>query len=315
MKKISNKHFSFVVQGAVNEHTSKSLKSIKKYFPGSKVILSTWKNTKVKGLLFDKIVKSIDPGGIKAKSNGGTVNFLRQKISTLNGLKKVNTKYSIKIRSDMAFYGDKLICYYLNNIKKLKKSKFFESRVLILENGTINPRGIYKMPFHYGDWFYLGTTKDLKKIFSFKFKKKDEILNGFYFKKKKFPNHIINKKYYMRYRSETLLSYFFLKNNLNVNLDHSFHNSKKNIIDSENFLVQNYVLSDMQNIKLLNLKHKNTSLLTKFVRISVKDWYYLYKINYSNKFFFYSFLFIISTFTKLVISKLIFNLKKIKVYL
>ncbi len=315
MKKIFNKDFSFIVQGAVNEHTSKSLKSIKKYFPGSTVILSTWKNTKVKGLIFDKVVKSADPGGVNAKSNGGTVNFLRQKISTFNGLKKVNTKYSIKIRSDMVFYGDKLINYYLNTIKTLKKSKFFDSRVLILENGTINPRGIYQMPFHYGDWFYLGTTKDLKKIFSFKFRKQDEILNAFYFKKKKFPNHIINKKYYMRYRSETLLSYFFIKNKLNINLDHSFHNSKKNIIESENFLVQNYVLSDMQNIKLLNLKHKNSSLLTKFVRISIKDWNYLYKINYSNSKFFYNFLFTISTFTKLVISKLIFKLKKIKIFL
>ena len=187
MKKIFNKDFSFIVQGAVNEHTSKSLKSIKKYFPGSTVILSTWKNTKVKGLIFDKVVKSADPGGVNAKSNGGTVNFLRQKISTFNGLKKVNTKYSIKIRSDMVFYGDKLINYYLNTIKTLKKSKFFDSRVLILENGTINPRGIYQMPFHYGDWFYLGTTKDLKKIFSFKFRKQDEILNAFYFKKKNFP--------------------------------------------------------------------------------------------------------------------------------
>ena len=113
----------------------------------------------------------------------------------------------------MVFYGDKLINYYLNTIKTLKKSKFFDSRVLILENGTINPRGIYQMLFHYGDWFYLGTTKDLKKFFLFKFRKQDEILNAFYFKKKKFPNHIINKKYYMRYRSETLLSYFFIKIN------------------------------------------------------------------------------------------------------
>ena len=71
----------------------------------------------------------------------------------------------------------------------------------------------------------------------------------------------------------------------------------------------------MQNIKLLNLKHKNSSLLTKFVRISIKDWNYLYKINYSNSKFFYNFLFTISTFTKLVISKLIFKLKKIKIFL
>ena len=76
----------------VNEHTSKSLKSIKKYFPGSTVILS-WKNTKVKGLIFDKVVKSADPGGVNAKSNGGTVNFLH-KISTFNGLKK-KSKYKI----------------------------------------------------------------------------------------------------------------------------------------------------------------------------------------------------------------------------
>ena len=109
---ITEKSISFVVQGQITNLTKKTIDSIRLYFPNSTIILSTWKNNKIDDLDYDSVILSDDPGGVEAKVSGGSVNTLRQIISTSEGLKKCNTEYVAKIRSDMIFYGNNLPLYY-----------------------------------------------------------------------------------------------------------------------------------------------------------------------------------------------------------
>ena len=275
---ILNKDITFVVQGPISSLTKKTTASIRFYYPQSTIIISTWKNSKLEDLDYDSAILSEDPGGVDAKVSGGITNTLRQIISTFEGLKKCNTEYAVKIRSDMVFYGKSLPVYYekFNNLKR--NSKIFFSRVLILENGTLNPRGLYEMPYHFGDWFYFGKTSDIKKIFDIDFSKKEELENAFYWKKKEFPKNNINKKYYMRYRIETIHTYFHIKKKIKNILLHSNDVSSDNIKQSEFHLVNDYLLASMSSIQLKNAKHTNTSNLSSWVRYSRKEWMLLHKI-------------------------------------
>ena len=302
---ISEKEITFIVQGQISNLTQKTTQSIRLHFPQSKIIISTWNNSKLEGLEYDFVILSEDPGGIASKVSGGISNTLRQIVSTLEGLKKCTTEYAVKIRSDMVFYGNNLTSYY-EKFKNFKRnSKIFSSRVLILENGTLNPRGLYEMPFHFGDWFYFGKTKDIEKIFDIDFSREKELENAFYWKNKEFPKNNINKKYYMRYRTETIHTYFHIKKKIKTVLMHSNDVSSDNIEQSELHLVNDYLLASMKSIQLKNLKHVNTSNLSTWVRYSFKEWMLLYKIYFTrdNKilnqaifFFIYKIKYIVSLF-------------------
>ena len=180
---IADEKISFIVQGQISNLTKKTTTSIRLFFPQSTIIISTWKNNKIDDLDYDSLILSDDPGGVEAKVSGGSVNTLRQIISTSEGLKKCNTESVAKITSDMIFYGNNLPLYYEKYKNFERNSEIFSSRVLILENGTLNPRGLYEMPYHFGDWFYFGKTKDIKKIFDINFSKEDELKNAFLLEK------------------------------------------------------------------------------------------------------------------------------------
>lgn len=303
---------SFIIQGPIVKYTSKSIASIKKYFPKSKIIISCWEKDQTKNLNADIIIKNKDPGGLDAKTKGGLVNILRQKKTTLQGLRNSKTLYSVKIRSDMIFTGNNLIKEYYN-IQNLQRRKiFYSQRILILENGSINPRGFYELPFHFGDWFYFGLTTDLIKMFDFKFSKKDEILNAFFYKYNKYPKNNYTKKYLLKFQPETIFTYFPIKKISFAYLNDSYDIRKKNISLSEFFLINDFKISSENKIQLKNLKHSKLSVMTKSVRYSEEDWHLLLKSFYSKNSIYFKYFFYIKIFLKKKYSHLIFFLKKLK---
>ncbi len=110
---INTQDITVVVQGAVDKKNTKlCLESIRKYLPGAEIVLSTWKDTDVTKLDFDKVVLNPDPGGYKDKYvNTFTNNTLRQLISTQNGIKRATRKYIIKIRSDLILKSNPFIIF------------------------------------------------------------------------------------------------------------------------------------------------------------------------------------------------------------
>ena len=63
-RNIHSRDISIVVQGAVSPRlTSQSLKQLRKLFPESEIILSTWEDSDTKNLNYDILVLNVDPGG------------------------------------------------------------------------------------------------------------------------------------------------------------------------------------------------------------------------------------------------------------
>lgn len=168
---ISSRDITVVVQGPITPHnTDFCLKSIKKYLPEAKIILSTWKGSDVRGLDYDEFVESDDPGYFKLRDDifPGVIrneSANRQIVSTLAGLRKSKTKFSIKIRSDLYFKNINFLDYYemFNKLPFDNDYKLTKERVLMLT--TINPKRRFKNPFSMSDWFYFGLTEDLINIF------------------------------------------------------------------------------------------------------------------------------------------------------
>ena len=110
---IKSKDISVVVQGAVDKSTKKCLNSIRKYLPQAEIILSTWEGSNLKGLKYDILVPNKDPGGVLICPKTKLYNNLnRQLLSTQNGLKKANRKYTIKFRTDFYLRGKEFLKYF-----------------------------------------------------------------------------------------------------------------------------------------------------------------------------------------------------------
>jgi hypothetical protein len=186
---------TFIVQGPVDLEDfdrNSAIQSIKKYFPNSKIIVSTWGESKriFKHNENITVVTNVDPGPGSARGDKWAVNFTRQVISTLGGLLYCETKYACKIRSDCYFASDCLVAVFFDFIRSKKRLLFTDKS--------------FRFPYYnYAiDWFQIGLTKDLINVWE-KALKIDQKLDYF----KKFDYHFFDKNvnFYARYHSEQLI--------------------------------------------------------------------------------------------------------------
>ena len=171
--RIDSKDISVVVQGAVDSvNTPLCLNSIRKHLPQAEIILSTWEGTNVDGLDYDKVIFNQDPGGFYM-SPCEINNVKRQILSTLQGIKKANRKYILKIRSDMKISGANFLKYFgkFNNYNK--KWHFLKERIIIPSMVTRDPR-IWESPMCPSDWCSFGLKSDMLKLWNIRFPTKEE---------------------------------------------------------------------------------------------------------------------------------------------
>ena len=135
----------------------------------------------------DKIIYNDDPGTIIDNHLGSLTNgsnILRQITSVKNGLNKINTKYTLKIRSDAYFKSNKILKLDLNKFIFNERYKIFEERIVTSTIGSLNQKNT-KILYNFSDWFNFGLTSDLKKIWNYA-KVENEDINYFTkFKNKK----------------------------------------------------------------------------------------------------------------------------------
>jgi hypothetical protein len=251
---ISNKQISFVVQGPVfikNNITKNCCISIKKYFPGSTIILSTWKNTDTHDLDIDKKIESHDPGAssfyyndqkkfnenniIISSSLGGhdlkkTNNTNRMITSSFNGLVSANTEFSVKLRSDMFFQSNNLL--KLLQIINQSKGIYTKKKILTLSNLAINPDRSLKILFSPSDFFFAGLTEDLVDLFNVPLMNNED-LNYFNFSKNNNKNFI---PIIPKFTPEQYLLYSFIKKKIKINFKNAFdYNNNNKLIHDEIF--------------------------------------------------------------------------------
>lgn len=155
---------SFIIQGAIQSFTRTCCESIRRHFPDSEIILSTWKGENVAGLSYDLSILSDDPGA-------GKMNVRRQMVSTLEGLKAASNPISMKVRSDVIFKGTGCLSHFEAYKKRTKDLICFEERIVIPNMQTIDPENQspeshWHRCFNSSDWVMLGKTTDLHTLFN-----------------------------------------------------------------------------------------------------------------------------------------------------
>lgn len=173
-RKVLASQLSFIVQGNVSGtkensslYTKRLCESIRKYFEGAEIILSTWENQKTEDLDVDVVVKSqlIDCSYIIRPDGNVYPHTLNHEIITsYAGVERATREYSVKVRSDMIFHGDILLdyldryCYHRDMDYKVCRE-----RIIVLP--TYNFRRGVSYPYNICDWLYAGYTEDIKNIF------------------------------------------------------------------------------------------------------------------------------------------------------
>ena len=251
---INSKDITFVVQGPIvikDNQTRHCLLSVRKYYPKSKIILSTWKGSQIDNLDYDEVILSDDPGAKHIYFKNYINNLNRMIISTKSGILKSNTKYTVKIRTDIIVKNSNLL-HLLVNIKK-PQNGLFDSRIIIPSNWSKNPDRHEKMLFHPSDFLYAGLTKDLKDLFSIPLMSEDDMT---WFKKNKIPSNAAIPSFIPRYANEQYIMIAYLnKKNFNHGLNHVFDYSKKAHETHNKFFFQNLLLKHAKNIGVNSQKY------------------------------------------------------------
>ena len=179
MTQIADHEITFVVQGPVQASkdrnqisgiTSECLSSVRTYFPGSTIILSTWKGQPHQGLDYDQVIELDDPGSNTVYHDGKpvTLNNNRQMVSSHYGLKAVTTKYAVKIRSDNKLIGREFVDVYCKyaDLPRHDQYAYFQQRTLTSSTFFISSHHGRPVYFHKSDLFDFGLTQDLLTIWS-----------------------------------------------------------------------------------------------------------------------------------------------------
>ncbi len=254
---VDSKDITFVVQGIVSgkssdkekeRYTYLCLKSIRKYFPDSTIILSTWKGEDIRNLDFDLLIENDDPG--VSVLGDFTQNCFRQIVSSVEGLKKVKTKYSVKVRSDLIFKSQNFIKYFekYNNLAFDDKYKILKERVLMLL--PCNPRRRLKFPYNAVDWFYFGLREDVLNIFDI------PLVYGEYIQKHEHDDNK-EKKCISPYSGEQYIWVTFLSKYKKINFKHLRDISNDNIEESERYFANNTILITAKMAGINSIKYPN----------------------------------------------------------
>lgn len=177
---ISNAEITVVVQGpvvaskdrAMDEGiTETCLASVREHLPGAHILLSTWEGQPVEGLDVDELLLNKDPGSnvteFDAQGNADASNNNRQVVSSREGLKRVKTRYAMKLRSDNLLVGDQFKTLQRAFNKRSDVDRFFKERVVVNNTFTRAYAKSARAVFHLCDFFYFGLTEDVLSLWNF----------------------------------------------------------------------------------------------------------------------------------------------------
>ncbi|MCI8285824.1 MAG: hypothetical protein HFE90_11335 [Firmicutes bacterium] len=252
---------TFIVCGKINLNgewnTYRCLMSIRRFFKDSTIILSTWEDEDIKSLssLYDKLVlsKNLSDNDIDyflKSSNMKKPNSINsQRILLYSALKNVETKYTIRLRTDFYFYNDNIFYFYTKYNSILNKRelnyKIFDSRILVYDHFTVDARmraGGYT--YMISDCLQFGLTSDLKKLWDGKMVDYS-ILN--WFEDHKDSSWSNPDKFNHRYNAEQLCLFTAIKKALpNLELPQWYYDNTNDnyVFECEKVFASNIIVGD-----------------------------------------------------------------------
>ncbi|MDD4519392.1 MAG: WavE lipopolysaccharide synthesis family protein [Alphaproteobacteria bacterium] len=277
---IALKDISVVVQGDINkELTHKCLRNIRKHLPEAELILSTWENSDIKGLEYNKIIFNKDVGCFlySDKQNEKTNNVNRQIVSTLSGLKEASRPYILKIRTDFILTGKSFLKFFDKFPKVDENYCIFNHKILDLCYFARNPRDKkVSYPFHPSDIALFGLSEDILNLYDIPLMPQEE---EFYweYKGNKF-NRYVPEQY--------IFIHCLWKNGHNINFKHQRDNRNKIIELTERYFASNFVFIDFRQFNILPPKKFINGILNDYRScITYVEWQKLYKEYVDNTLF------------------------------
>lgn len=169
---IQASEISFVIQGPIEKNIiSNVTNAIRKLFNGSKIIVSTWEGTSYFDFEYDDVILNVDPGGINDKNCPTfTNNLLRHLVSSQTGIARSNTKYTLRMRSDLILTSNNFLSFLTKFSKRSHKYQLFEQRIITTsffsKKFLLYKNEVHPTPFHISDWIHFGLTSDIKKLYA-----------------------------------------------------------------------------------------------------------------------------------------------------
>ena len=266
---IKDLDISIVVQGAISEETKKCLQSLRREFPNSQIILSTWNGSNIEGLDYDDVVYSEDPGAIIIDKKSNTKNNInRQLVSTKAGLKYANRKYILKTRTDILWKNSNIKSFF-GKYDRVYKPKHLKNRIIVCNYYTRNPR-VMPLPFHVSDWITFGNNEDIKLLYDIENEDFNE-MRWFENRERKYKRFYTNLL--TRYVPEQYVCINFAKKYYEFDCECFYDISKNNIKITEEILACDfYVLDYEKHLDISFLKYNPNRYYERYTLISNKQW-------------------------------------------
>ncbi|WP_146221627.1 WavE lipopolysaccharide synthesis family protein [Komagataeibacter oboediens] len=173
------------------------------------------------------------------------------------GLKYASRKYALRIRNDLCLMSKKFIDVYKRHAHDVRRHyASFTQRILIPEIFTINPLTLYRMPFHYSDWFHFGLTEDIRNLWE---DVEDvSFCDAIYYENHPFlkDTNVLEKRFLIRLAVEQFIHFpYFKKKFPFLKLDR--HNDTRSVNESLYMMADNFTVANLTEIQAYINKYQH----------------------------------------------------------
>ncbi len=281
---VDGRDVTFVVQGPVftsdnpsfGVTTKAALESLRRHFPQSPIILSTYVGSDLTGLSYDRLVETDEdqePYQVVKLLDTEVENSVNRQICTSRkGLQQVETSLACKTRTDNIFTSARLLELRRSYDRRDDAFKLFNQRLVIPNYMSRNPRHIVPLAYHFSDTIVFGATEDVLAFFDIPYSVEPQ--HTHYFQVNPRPPGAWDPCAVKRFHSEQYFLYCALQRHMEPEFEHQLDIRPGLFERAENILVNNFVIHDLETIGL-----KFVLPLSLGDRISMfhhRDWELLY---------------------------------------
>ncbi len=179
---VDSSEISVVIQGPLfrnqgpDRNIFSCIASIRTYLPQAEIIVSTWRDENVSGLMADQLVLSDDPGCFR-DHNGNQVNTNRMLVSTHVGVQAAKRRYVMKLRADHNLNSAALAVIGEPEPNDAGGGKLFDTPITLTTLYIRNPKKV-PMLFHISDLVQFGTREAMLALWAQPLLKAQEVLRS-----------------------------------------------------------------------------------------------------------------------------------------
>jgi hypothetical protein len=291
---IPQNQVTFLIQGQIVHPTQEVsgtkglVDSIRRHFPKSLIVLSSWIGEDVKGIHADEIIFSKDPGSFPGALHGKEIpnNINRQILSTQAGLRAVKTEFTVKLRSDLVLSKPLALKVLARRPARMYSSPYAVTReyVVVVDFTSIDPKKQSPLIFHPCDWIYGGRTEDINAIFQIPLMKLEDAV---YFQKQSpLVWEKVREGHLSKYRPEAYIWTSFLASKGARTPRSSYEFSSNWTQQAEDFLIHNLMVVSLSQFGFISLKYPQAlfqrgswNMLFRYQNVyTYYEWWRLHKV-------------------------------------